>query len=169
MKLKPTHRKALAALLDQDHDTPEAAVDALYEKLLELQSERYHAIVYQINMGDAGYGFSVVGPYSTERQAQKAQEQSVGALPGTEGRLATILTPAAILLHQREQEEKDREAVSQACEECKHPRFGHWPTQWWKMGTSRARHKPQPAGCTVEGCVCRSVYPKAQWDGKKKR
>lgn len=76
--LKPSHVKAIAALLEEGAETSEELAKAVMRKVDELrEDDKTHIVVGQWNSSSGSF-YLGYGPYSTKKQAEKAIEKGKG-------------------------------------------------------------------------------------------
>jgi len=103
--LKPTHVKAIAALLEEGAETAEELAKACMRKVDELREDDKTFIVVGQWDSQSGSFYMGYGPYSTKKQAAKAIEKGK-AFPTIAERIAVVpvFTPEHLERKQRELE-----------------------------------------------------------------
>lgn len=144
MRVKPTERRAIAAVLEQDHETAEAAAEAVIVALEELRRDnQQHVLVLH-----HGSFLTAVGPFSTRLQAQKHASKGLTCQGWT---VASIRTAESVTAAREALED-----VSHGqCPRCGHPKACHI-SQHWNANTSKGKPDWREPGCM--GCACKERF-----------
>lgn len=91
MRIKPTHLRACAEVLDEDHPDASTATKAVLEKFIELTNEdiTYAAVRQYVSQVDGTAMYMGYGGFPTKAAAVKAAEKGTVGIPGY-GALAVV-------------------------------------------------------------------------------
>lgn len=134
--MRPSEVKAVALVLNQEHESAEDAAKAAIHALEGCRRDQRQLCIVRWE------GFPVViGGFSTENQVRKALEKGYGGSKYTVGYLKT---PEGL-----EAAREATEAVAGAhdCPTCAHPRGAHWNRKWRAQGEKDWRKPGCPCGC----------------------